>query len=58
MALTREEVELNRSVLELCARVGSAQGYELQNAIIELSKALETWRGAGNKSGNFAPAQP
>jgi hypothetical protein len=39
-----KEAEVEWSIVKLCARVVSTQGYELQNAIIELSKALESWR--------------
>ena len=46
MAGIKEEVDFDHSVLELCGRVVSTHGFELQTAIIELSKALEASRSA------------
>ena len=46
MARIKEEVDFDHSVLELCGRVVSTHGFELQTAIIELSKALGASRSA------------
>jgi hypothetical protein len=43
---SKEEVDFEQLVHKLCTRVVSTHGFELQTAIIELSKALEASRSA------------